>query len=138
MSTSQKLPTASADGYKPGKSIMHALNYQGKRDVRVSTVDKPTITDPADIPDLEKAQILGHECVGTVEHYCKAKQFSMCDRTNKSGKTEQLYGQKLGGILGYSHLLGGYAGTQAEYFRVPFGDVNCIHLPDEEGETAAI
>lgn len=63
--------------------------------------------------------------------YCKAKQFSMCDRTNKSGKTEQLYGQKLGGILGYSHLLGGYAGTQAEYFRVPFGDVNCIHLPDE-------
>ncbi|KAJ1036148.1 hypothetical protein NDA18_000014 [Ustilago nuda] len=77
MSTSQKLPTASADGYKPGKSIMHALNYQGKRDVRVSTVDKPTITDPADIPDLEKAQILGHECVGTVEHYCKAKQFSI-------------------------------------------------------------
>lgn len=54
MSTSQKLPTASADGYKPGKSIMHALNYQGKRDVRVSTVDKPTITDPADIPDLRK------------------------------------------------------------------------------------
>ncbi|SPC61937.1 probable glutathione-dependent formaldehyde dehydrogenase [Ustilago sp. UG-2017b] len=131
MSTSQELPTASADGYKPGKSTMHALTYQGKRDVRVSTVDKPTITDPADIPDLEKAQILGHECVGTVEHYCKAKQFSMCDRTNKSGKTEQLYGQKLGGILGYSHLLSGYAGTQAEYFRVPFGDVNCIHLPDE-------
>ncbi|SOV01779.1 probable glutathione-dependent formaldehyde dehydrogenase [Ustilago sp. UG-2017a] len=137
MSTSQELPTASANGYKPGKSTMHALTYQGKRDVRVSTVDKPTITDPADIPDLEKAQILGHECVGTFKagdcvvasfsiacgtfQYCKAKQFSMCDRTNKSGKTEQLYGQKLGGILGYSHLLSGYAGTQAEYFRVPFG-----------------
>ncbi|KAJ1036451.1 hypothetical protein NDA13_000331 [Ustilago tritici] len=117
MSTSQELPTASADGYKPGKSTMHASTYQGKRDVRVSTVDKPTITDPTDIvirttgasvcgsdlhlyrgdiPDLEKAQILGHEC------YSKAKQFSMCDRTNKSGKTEQLYGQKLGRILSYS------------------------------------
>jgi len=185
MSSSGELPTATAPGYKPGEVSMHALTYHGKRDVRVSTVDKPTITDPTDIvirttgatvcgsdlhlyhgdiPDLKKGEILGHEGVGIVEHvgaqvtkfkvgdrvvasfsiacgtcqYCKAEQYSMCDRTNKSGKMEHLYGQKLGGILGYSHLLGGYAGTQAEYFRVPFGDVNCFHLPDEVPDEKAL
>jgi threonine dehydrogenase-like Zn-dependent dehydrogenase len=39
------------------------------------------------------------------------------------------------GIFGYSHLLGGYAGGQAEYARVPFADVNSIKIengvPDE-------
>lgn len=117
-----------------------------------------------DIPDLAPGEILGHEGVGIVDQvgaqvtkfqpgdrvvssfsiacgscaYCKEGNFTMCDRTNKSGKMEQLYGQKIGGILGYSHLLGGYAGTQAEYFRVPFGDVNCFHVPDSVPDEKAI
>ncbi len=185
MSSSGELPTATAPGYKPGEGKMHALTYHGKKDVRVSEVDRPTITDPTDIvirstaatvcgsdlhlfhgdiPDLEKGEILGHEGVGVVEQvgaqitkfkvgdrvvasfsiacgtcrFCKDGWFSMCDRTNKSQNMDQLYGQKIGGILGYSHLLGGYAGTQAEYFRVPFGDVNCFHIPDEVPDEKAL
>jgi len=34
------------------------------------------------------------------------------------------------GIFGYSHLLGGFAGGQAEYVRVPLGDVNLLKIPD--------
>lgn len=164
---------------------MHALTWQGKEDVRISSVDRPTITDPTDIivratgaticgsdlhlyhgkiPDLHQGDILGHEGVGVVDQvgakvtkfkvgdrvvaafsigcgtcrYCKDGWFTMCDRTNKSAHMEVLYGQKLGGVLGYSHLLGGYAGTQAEYFRVPFGDVNAFHLPDEVPDEKAI
>lgn len=30
----------------------------------------------------------------------------------------------------YSHFTGGFPGGQAEYVRVPFGDVNCLKLPD--------
>lgn len=33
-------------------------------------------------------------------------------------------------IFGYSHLLGGFAGGQAEYVRVPLGDVNLLKIPD--------
>jgi len=33
-------------------------------------------------------------------------------------------------MFGYSHLTGGFAGGQAEYTRVPFGDVNLLPLPD--------
>jgi threonine dehydrogenase-like Zn-dependent dehydrogenase len=40
------------------------------------------------------------------------------------------------GLLGYSHLTGGYAGGQAQYLRVPFADVGPIRidsdLPDEQ------
>jgi threonine dehydrogenase-like Zn-dependent dehydrogenase len=33
-------------------------------------------------------------------------------------------------LFGYSHLLGGYAGGQAEYARVPFADVGPVKIPD--------
>jgi len=40
------------------------------------------------------------------------------------------------GLFGYSHLLGGYPGGQAEYLRVPHADVGPIkiesELPDEK------
>ena len=35
-----------------------------------------------------------------------------------------------GGIPGYSHAFGGYAGSHAEFIRVPFGDVNAFTVPD--------
>jgi threonine dehydrogenase-like Zn-dependent dehydrogenase len=34
-------------------------------------------------------------------------------------------------MFGYSHFTGGFAGGQAEYVRVPFGDVNLLPLPDD-------
>src|SRR6185437_9184936 len=42
---------------------------------------------------------------------------------------EKLWGHSPCGIFGYSHLLGGYAGGQAEYVRVPFADVGPIKVP---------
>jgi threonine dehydrogenase-like Zn-dependent dehydrogenase len=43
---------------------------------------------------------------------------------------EKLWGHSPAGLFGYSHLLGGYAGGQAEYVRVPFADVGPIKVPD--------
>ncbi|WP_228024628.1 hypothetical protein [cf. Phormidesmis sp. LEGE 11477] len=39
---------------------------------------------------------------------------------------EKFYGHSPAGLYGYSHLLGGYAGGQAEYVRVSFADVGPI------------
>lgn len=48
-----------------------------------------------------------------------------------------MYGGNTAGMFGYSHFTGGFAGGQAEYVRVPFGDVNLLKLPesvpDEKG-----
>jgi len=43
---------------------------------------------------------------------------------------EKLWGYSPCGIYGYSHLLGGYAGGQAEYVRVPFADIGPIKVPE--------
>ena len=42
-----------------------------------------------------------------------------------------MYGTRDAGFFGYSHFTGGFAGGQAEYVRVPFGEVNCLVVPDE-------
>ena len=49
-----------------------------------------------------------------------------------------LYGHTSAGILGYSHLLGGYEGTQAEYVRVPFADNNVLPLPETISDEKAL
>lgn len=43
---------------------------------------------------------------------------------------EKFWGHSPAGLFGYSHLLGGYAGGQAEYVRVPFADVGAFKIPD--------
>jgi threonine dehydrogenase-like Zn-dependent dehydrogenase len=43
---------------------------------------------------------------------------------------EELYGFAGSGLFGYSHMMGGYAGGQAEYVRVPFADVGPFKVPD--------
>ncbi len=56
--------------------------------------------------------------------FCKCGFFSGCERTNPDHeKAEKLWGHSPAGLFGYSHLLGGYAGGQAEYLRVPYADV---------------
>jgi threonine dehydrogenase-like Zn-dependent dehydrogenase len=42
-----------------------------------------------------------------------------------------MYGGRTAGMLGYSHFTGGYAGGQAEYVRVAYGDVNLLKVPDK-------
>lgn len=51
--------------------------------------------------------------------YCARGEYSLCDKTNPSEAMAGMYGHRLAGIFGYSHLTGGYAGDQAEYCRVP-------------------
>jgi threonine dehydrogenase-like Zn-dependent dehydrogenase len=42
-----------------------------------------------------------------------------------------MYGAQSAGFFGYSHFTGGFAGGQAEYVRVPMGDVNLLEIPDD-------
>lgn len=110
------------------------------------------------VPGMKVGDILGHEFMGEVVElgaksplrkgqrvvvpftiscgqcfHCQKLQFSACDNSNpvaKQDASELLYGHAMGGIFGYSHLTGGYAGGQAEYVRVPFSDVGPIVIPD--------
>ncbi|KAJ6488182.1 GroES-like protein [Mycena vitilis] len=109
-----------------------------------------------EILQLQKGDILGHEFMGVVDRvgpnvknhkvgdrvvasfqiacgecsYCKQKLSSMCDRTNSSGLQNAMYGHRDAGFFGYSHFTGGFPGGQAEYVRVPKGNVNLIPIPD--------
>ena len=109
------------------------------------------------MPMMEKGDIIGHEFMGEVVDvgsdvknlrlgdrvvasfpiscgrcfFCQEQMFSLCENSNpNAGLAETLMGHSPAGIYGYSHLLGGYAGGQAEYARVPFADVGTIKIPD--------
>jgi threonine dehydrogenase-like Zn-dependent dehydrogenase len=57
--------------------------------------------------------------------------YSLCENSNpNAAMAEELMGHSPAGIYGYSHLLGGYAGGQAEYARVPYADTDHIKVPD--------
>ena len=66
--------------------------------------------------------------------FCKRGYYSGCERSNPDqAKAEKLWGHSPAGLFGYSHLLGGYPGGQAEYLRVPFADVG----PDQGARSAS-
>jgi threonine dehydrogenase-like Zn-dependent dehydrogenase len=57
--------------------------------------------------------------------------FSVCENSNPNAWiAEKVWGHSPAGIFGYSHMLGGYAGGQAEYARVPFADVGPLKIPE--------
>src|SRR5205085_12152849 len=63
---------------------------------------------------------------------CQSELYSLCENSNPNAwMAEKLWGYSPAGIFGYSHLVGGYAGGQAQYARVPFADVGCLKIPDE-------
>jgi threonine dehydrogenase-like Zn-dependent dehydrogenase len=63
--------------------------------------------------------------------FCQHDLFSLCDNTHpKPELQEPLLGQHTAGIYGYTHAFGGYAGSHAEYVRVPHADVDCFVVPD--------
>jgi threonine dehydrogenase-like Zn-dependent dehydrogenase len=109
------------------------------------------------IPTMEAGDILGHEFMGQVVDtgsevrnlkrgdkvvvpftiacgqcfFCKRGLWSACDNTNPNAwMMEKMYGYSGSGLFGYSHLMGGYAGGQAQYVRVPFADVGPLKIPD--------
>src|SRR4029079_8950268 len=64
--------------------------------------------------------------------FCTRGYYSGCERSNPDeAKVAKLWGPSTAGLFGYSHLLGGYPGGQAEYLRVPFADVGPIRVPAE-------
>ena len=101
------------------------------------------------IPKMPTGFILGHEAMGIVEEagndikqlkkgdrvivpfpiacghcwYCEHDLWSQCDNSNEHGET--------GALFGYSELFGGYDGGQAEYLRVPYGNVGPKKVPEE-------
>jgi len=54
----------------------------------------------------------------------------MCDKTNNSSLMANMYGGRDAGFFGYSHFAGGFPGGQSEYVRVPYGEVNCLKVPE--------
>ena len=71
--------------------------------------------------------------------YCQRGMTSLCDNTNpKPELQEKLLGYPTAGLIGYTHHFGGYAGSHAEYIRVPHADVNCIGLPDTMSDERAV
>jgi threonine dehydrogenase-like Zn-dependent dehydrogenase len=114
------------------------------------------------IPTVKQGDILGHEFMGEVVDTgpavtnlhvgdrvvvpfpiacgacgaCERGLYSVCENSNpNAGIAEKMMGHSPCGIFGYSHMLGGFPGGQAEYARVPFADVGPIKidsgLPDE-------
>jgi threonine dehydrogenase-like Zn-dependent dehydrogenase len=110
------------------------------------------------IPTMEPGDILGHEFMGEIVetgrevkelkvgdrvvvpftiscgkcYFCQNQLWSSCDNTNpNSWIAEKFYGQSGSGLFGYSHMMGGYAGGQAQYARVPFADVGCLKITND-------
>ncbi|MED4015691.1 zinc-dependent alcohol dehydrogenase [Sutcliffiella cohnii] len=101
------------------------------------------------IPNMPENFIIGHEPMGIVEEvgpevthvkkgdrvivpfniacgtcwYCNHGYTSQCDDANPHGD--------MGAYFGYSETTGGYAGGQAEYLRVPYGNFTPYRLPDD-------
>ena len=62
--------------------------------------------------------------------FCQRGFHSACERTNPdAAKAAKLWGHSPAGLFGYSHLLGGYRGGQAEYLRVPHAAVGALKVP---------
>lgn len=49
-----------------------------------------------------------------------------------------MYGHRDAGFFGYSHFTGGFPGGQAEYVRVPKGNVNLLPIPDAVPDEKAL
>jgi threonine dehydrogenase-like Zn-dependent dehydrogenase len=110
------------------------------------------------VPAMQRGDILGHEFMGEVVDvgqaaaqklavgdrvvvspmiacgacfFCKHELYSMCDNGNPDASLpEAVWGQSPCGIFGYSHLTGGFAGSHAQYIRVPFADVGAVKVPE--------
>jgi threonine dehydrogenase-like Zn-dependent dehydrogenase len=70
--------------------------------------------------------------------YCKRGEWSCCDNTNSSQFQEWLHGHRTAALFGYSDTLGGFDGSQAEYARVPFADVNMFKIPSQISDAQAL
>ncbi len=109
------------------------------------------------IPTMESGDVVGHEFMGEVMDIgpdvknlkvgdrvvvpfpiacgrclsCERQDYALCENSNPNAwMAEKLWGYSPAGLFGYSHMLGGFAGGQAEFVRVPFADVGPLKVPD--------
>ena len=109
------------------------------------------------MPSMKSGDVLGHEFMGEVVEVgqgftkfkkgdkivvpfnincgecrqCRLGNWACCQRSNRNGKmAAEMFGYPVAGLFGYSHIMGGYAGGQAEYVRVPMADVAPMKVPD--------
>ena len=102
------------------------------------------------VPTMQPGDVLGHEPMGKVVEvgrdvrnlrvgdrvvvpftiscgtcwFCRKELYSLCDESNPNAEiARKMMGHSPAGLFGYSHMLGGYPGGQAQYLRVPFADV---------------
>jgi threonine dehydrogenase-like Zn-dependent dehydrogenase len=107
------------------------------------------------MPTMEKGDVLGHEPMGEVVevgsaitnlrpgdrvvvpftiscgncYFCQRQLYSCCDTSNPNAEmARKVMGHSPAGLFGYSHLLGGFPGGQAEYLRVPFADIGPLKI----------
>lgn len=110
------------------------------------------------MPTMEKGDVLGHEPMGIVVEtgkdvrnlkkgdrvvvpftiscgscfFCKKGLFSLCDVSNPNAEmAKKVMGHSPSGLFGYSHMLGGFPGGQAQYLRVPFADVGPLKIESD-------
>ncbi|MFY1687129.1 alcohol dehydrogenase catalytic domain-containing protein [Plantactinospora sp. WMMB782] len=116
-------------------------------------------------PETQPGDVLGHEFVGEVVEvgaevrrhtvgdrvvvcsivacgrcwYCRHGLFSCCDNGNPNPDLAELVWAAVpAGCFGYSHALGGFAGSHAEYVRVPYADHGAFRIPDEVSDDRAV
>ncbi|WP_298733597.1 zinc-dependent alcohol dehydrogenase [uncultured Chitinophaga sp.] len=109
------------------------------------------------VPNIHAGDIIGHEFIGEVVetgpqvqklkkgdrvvvgsvigcgecHYCQHDAWSLCDNSNPHAwMAAATFGYSGAGIFGYSHAFGGYAGSHAEYIRVPYADKGAFKAPE--------
>src|SRR5213594_198488 len=110
------------------------------------------------IPTMKSGDILGHEFMGEVVEvggevkklskgdwivapfsiacgqcfFCERELWSLCDNTNPNAWiADAAYDHSGAGLLGYSHMYGGYPGGQAEFVRVPFADIGPVKIYED-------
>lgn len=127
--------------------------------------DFATDVSSGEAAGLEKGQVLGSEAVGVVDSvgadvhkvkvgdrvavsfvlacgnckHCRRHEYAACNCTNASQEFKQKYGGWApAAVLGSTRMLGNVPGVQAEYVRVPFGDLNCFKLPSGVSDDKAL
>lgn len=109
------------------------------------------------IPTMREGDVIGHEFMGEIVEtgpevkkikkgdrvvvpsfivcgscwYCNHELYSLCDNTNPRADLQMpLFGYPTAGIYGYTHSFGGYAGSHAQYVRIPYADNDCFPVPE--------
>ncbi|MEV6800599.1 alcohol dehydrogenase catalytic domain-containing protein [Micromonospora rifamycinica] len=117
------------------------------------------------VPGLAAGDVLGHEFLGEVAEvgpavrrhrvgdrvvvcaavacgncwYCRQRLYSCCDNGTTTGTaTDAAWGQPTGGCYGHPRAAGGFAGSHAEYVRVPYADVGAFAVPDPISDDRAV